>query len=110
MKSKTLMLMTIIMGTVLLTSCGDKITGPLGNNCSGSITTAFSNELNAVTAASTAYANDQTPANCQAYKDAYLDYIEAIRDWEDCAVAGNILGQWQQSLDAAEASANSIQC
>lgn len=109
MKRKSLSFMAVLFGLILITSCGGK-DGVNGNNCANNFTSEFQDDLNEVSSASTAYAMNPTPANCQAFKTAYLDYINALKNWRDCAIAGNVLDQYQQSLDAAEAAVNNISC
>jgi len=68
-------------------------------------------ELNAFSTAATAYGQDPTPANCNAYKAAGLDYVNALEDLKDCAIlSGQNEQQYQQSIDDAKASFQSIVC
>jgi hypothetical protein len=71
---------------------------------------AIQEELNTLSTASTAYYQNPTPANCEAYKKAYVDYIDAIRGWEKCLSNTAERNSWQQSLDEAEQEANDLQC
>lgn len=92
-------------------SCGDD--DPVNNtpeNCSTAFTESFEDDLTAVNTASTNYANDPSSSNCEAFKDAYNNYLDALEDWEECAVFYNQVTQWQQSLDAARTAVNGIAC
>jgi hypothetical protein len=85
----------------LFTFCGKD---GVGNNCSNNFGTQFQSDLNAISAASTAYGNDQSQANCNALKAAYQNYVDNLRDWEECARVGGFTQAWQDALDDAEAS------
>ena len=67
------------------------------------------NEITNLSNASSAYSLNPTTENCKAYKEAYSDYIDALRGYEKCVSAAERAG-WQQSLDEAEADVNNIQC
>ena len=57
-------------------------------------------ELQALVDASTEYGNDpDNKEKCEAYKQAYLNYLSAVREWEDCY---RHIGQHQEFLDAVE--------
>lgn len=71
---------------------------------------AIQDELNNLSAATTAYAQNNTQENCQAYKQAYIDYIDALKGWEHCLVNDLDRADWQQTLNEAEQEANGIQC
>lgn len=81
-----------------------------GKNC-GSLgwALAIQDEANALSTASSAYSQDQSPANCEAYRQAYLDYIHALRDYDNC-VEGGDRASWQQSLNEAEDDLDDLQC
>lgn len=79
-------------------------------NCSNNfnLSSEVINELNAINSAAAAYANDQSNANCQNLKNAYQDYIDALRDLETCARQAGVLQEWNQSLNDAEDSIDTI--
>lgn len=79
-------------------------------NSSASIANAYQAETEALTAATMAFGNDPSTANCNAYKNAYLDWLEAVRSLEDCYNEAGLGTEWQQSIDSAEAAINSIVC
>ena len=96
---------SLLLTGLLFTACGDD-DDPV--NCSNSWTIEYQAELDAITAASTVWANDPSQANCDALKDAYNSYLDALEGWEDCANQVNQLTEWQAAIDAARLSADSI--
>lgn len=79
-------------------------------NCTTQFSESFEDELATVSAASTAYGMDPTSENCEAFKQAYKDYLDALETWEDCANINNQVTQWQQAIDAAQMAADNIVC
>ena len=67
-------------------------------------------QATALTNAATVYGNDPTTANCNAYKNAYQDYIDALKGYEDCATTAGTHAEWQSAIDALQASLDTIQC
>lgn len=84
-------------------SCGKSV------DCDG---TAFVNDINseiqALNSAGQAWATDPTPANCDAYKKAANNYLDAVEDYKDCDELDQV--QYQQVLDQAREAVNSISC
>lgn len=103
---KNLLAGILITGALFAISCKDKDDDPQPCNYA----TELQVEIDAFTNALTAYSNDPSQANCIAYKNALLVYIDALGDYEDCAVLAGQGQEWQASLDAAQTSANAIQC
>ena len=71
---------------------------------------AFEAELNALTTAATAYGNDPTTENCLEYKAAYVAYLDAVRNWEDCYVFHGQREEFLQAVADAEAQIMTLQC
>ena len=69
----------------------------------------LADEAAALSQAASAYASDPTTANCEAYRQALLDYLNEADNVIDCVPQAS-LAQYQQAVDAAKASANSLQC
>lgn len=70
----------------------------------------FQDELEKLTEAAQTYGMDPTTENCEAYRAAYLNYLDEVRDFEECYIA---VGQQQAFLDAvnaAEMAINDLQC
>ncbi len=89
MKKRTILISLLFVG--LLYSCG----GDDAVDCMD--TTALVNQVNTAVDisndAATAYNNDPSDANCNNFKDALDDLIDALESFEDCA---NQTGQGQQ--------------
>lgn len=57
------------------------------------------------------YNNDPSNANCNAFRDAYQDYVDFLRDFTDCAVElGEDQGEWNDSIEALEDILTLIEC
>jgi hypothetical protein len=93
---------------ILSTGCGDDKDTPEG--CATNFAATFQDELEDINTASANFSNDPSTANCEAFKDAYNDYLDALEDWEECANINNQVVEWQQSLDAARAAINDLVC
>lgn len=80
-----------------------------GTNCnSQGFLIEYEDEIQAIGTASNAYAMDQSQENCDALKDAYTAYLNVLDNWEDCANQLNQFDEWEQAIDEAQASVNSI--
>lgn len=88
--------------TLLVTSCSKD--GDGGVPCSAAWGTDLQNELSAVVTAGTAFALDNSEANCNAYKSAYQAYINALKPYGNCAtLTGQSRTDWQKAVSEAEA-------
>ena len=85
----------IVLCFVGLFSCGSKDVTP---GCSSAWTTETQDELDALSKAASAYGSDQSQANCTAYKNAYSNYLKALRSFSNCSL---ILGSSRKALDEA---------
>lgn len=104
---QTLIFLFLGMFFLGLSSCGgDK------NNCAFGVGFALeiNDELNALSEASVRYSNDPSTQNCEAYVDAYADYIDALRSLRGCYVAYGSLDDYNESLDEAERDLDDIDC
>jgi hypothetical protein len=107
MKSKKLFFFfSLILFLGLFSSCGSD-----GVDCGNSVNWAseINAELTAWTNAATAFSTNPTTENCNAYKDAYQDFIDALKPWGDC-LSGQEFTDWQQDLNDAEAGVAAINC
>ncbi len=88
--------------TLLVTGCskdGDGI-----GSCTTAWATDLQGELTAVINAGAAFGTDQSDANCNAYKSAYQDYINALKPYGNCAtLTGQNRTDWQEAVAEAEA-------
>lgn len=76
--------------------------------CSSNFTEDFLDEINNINTAIMAYAADQSEENCNAVKDAYNAYLDALEGWEDCANFYNQLQSWQEAIDTTRESIDTI--
>lgn len=87
----------------IISSCGSSV------DCNEN---AFVNDVNATISAlnnaGSAWATDPTTANCNAYKKAASAYLDAVKDYKDCEEL--IQANYQQALESARATVNSITC
>ena len=108
--------MTTVKYTILLLflfslthySCKKDSVNTCGNNW------VFANEIadeaNALGQAASAYGQDQSTANCQAYVDAYRDYLNAARALENCARLSGQQQEFNQAIDDAEDALDDLMC
>ena len=107
MKSFEKLLVCMLFGIVVFSIGCKKDDDPVGCNYA----TEVQNEVNALTAATDAYVADSTnPVKCQAWKDAYQDYLNALEAHKECAALSGQQAELQSAIDQAQASLNSIQC
>ena len=106
------LLFTLCLFSLLVVSCGDDDdTGNVNCNNINDVTglnNAIVNEIAALSTAGMNYALDMSDANCQAYKDAFEDYIDILKSLEDCANDLGTGSQWQQDLTEAEAAIDNL--
>ena len=105
---KTLLTLTIVL--LSIAACKKKDPLVNNNNCATNYTLVFENELNAVNNAASVYAMDPTVQNCEAYKVAAQEYVDALESWDNCAGITGQRVQWQASVDAARVSVDAIEC
>ena len=100
-------LIFIFCFTLFVTSCSKDGDGVAP--CSTAWGTELQNELTAVINAGTVYALDPSAANCNAYKAAYQDYINALKPYGNCAtLTGQSRADWQKTLSDAEADVSTL--
>lgn len=88
--------------SLLATSCSNDGDGLAP--CSAAWATDLQNELLAVSTAASTYHLDQSDANCNALKNAYQDYINALKPYGNCAtLTGQSRTDWKNAVDEAEA-------
>jgi len=105
MKSKLVYILFAV--ALVASSCGSS-----SSNCESSgFAAEFQEEFNNITDATTELSNDpENAAKCEAFKDAYRDYIDALEGWEDCAVTLEQEDEWRQAIDEARASLDDFEC
>lgn len=106
------LLLILALSMVVFSSCKkDKDDDPI-NNCGNNWSPAveLQDELNALTEAIQVYSLDQSVENCNAYKQAYLAYLDAVRDWEECYIYVGQQQEFLQAVEEAEQEINDIEC
>lgn len=78
-------------------------------NCGASWAASVQDELNAVSAAVTAYSNDPTTPKCQSMVAAYQAYINAVEDLDSCVPTVD-RNEWRQAIEDAKDSISNISC
>ena len=107
MKSFEKLLVCMLFGIVVFNIGCKNDDDPVGCNYA----TEVQNEVNALSTAATEYSNDPTnTAKCQAWKDAYQNYLNALEDNVECATLSGQQAELQSAIDQAQASLNAIQC
>ncbi|TXD83648.1 hypothetical protein ESY86_08790 [Subsaximicrobium wynnwilliamsii] len=80
----------------------------INTNC-GNWSDLFLSQANLYSQASQAYADDPSPANCQNFKSAGLNYIDALEGAIDCVPTANVQG-FNAELDQYRAEVNALDC
>ena len=108
MNSIQKLLACLLFGLVFLTySCNDDDDDPVGCNYA----TETQDELQAVVDATNAFSADPTnPAKCQAYKNAWQNYLNELEDHVDCAALSGQQAELQADIDEAQDAVDAIQC
>jgi len=77
--------------------------------CTANWAAEVQSELTAVSNAAAAYGNNPTHETCVAYKDAYQDYIDALRPFLKCSVLTlQQKADLQDAIDEAEADLSDL--
>ena len=66
-------------------------------------------EATALSNAASAYGQDPTTANCEAYRQAFLDYLDEAEKLDDCVVASE-RAAYRQAIDDTQASLDALTC
>ncbi len=109
---KTFLFLGLMAITLSFAACG-------GNDDDGLISPSFCNDQTygeAVTNAAAGlndaavlYANDQSVANCEAYRTAAQNYLDEVRRFEGCAII-SARQDFRESLREAQESVDMIMC
>jgi len=91
-----------------LSSCGDGDGIPGG--CDNNFAQEFQDELNDISEAASNWATEQTTEACEAYIDAYQDYLNALEDWDECALWYGNQDEWQQAIDDTQDDLDDFEC
>ncbi len=108
---KLVLSLSLFVLLLITTGCGgddDGISGPAF--CTDqAFSQAVSDAVNNLAAAAQNYANDQSTANCEAYKQAARDYLEEVKRFESCATIGQ-RQEFRDALQDAEDNVNMTLC
>jgi hypothetical protein len=103
MNSIQKLLAGIFCGLVFITySCNKNNDDPVGCNWAVEV----QGEIQAFSDAATAYAMNPTTANCNAYINAYQNYLNALEDHIDCATIFGNQAELQAAINEAQAELN----
>ena len=98
--------MVLFTSLFLLTSCDDDSACADNFNFSAEVADEFS----ALNDAAVAYGQDQSPENCNAYKSAATDYLDAMEELKSCAQIAGQGTAYQQAIDSAQAEVDTLMC
>jgi len=105
-----LKLMVWLLGVAsmfFLSSCeGD---GPSGCGDNFNYAVELQAESTALSNAAQAYANDQSTANCEAYRTAVSNYLDAAEDLDNCVLTTQ-RDDYQAAIDAARDNLDALAC
>lgn len=107
-----LLLFLIAIALFTATGCGNNDGD--GNNGPAVCTTVLYSErvpaaLETFTNAVTAYTNDPSTSNCEAYRNAAQGYLDVLREFETCTFLAND-AEYQESVREAQQEVNDIDC
>lgn len=100
----TLMLMVLFIG------CSGNNSNPLGACNEAEWGQQISDELTAVSEASSEYSQDQTLQKCEAYKDALTGYLNALKGISPACIPTASEQDYQESIAEAEQDIEDIDC
>ena len=103
-------LLLILVAAVSLSSC--KSDDDIDNGaCAANFNFALElqAESTALSNAASAYANDPTTANCEAYRSAFTSYLDAAADIDNCVPTAD-RSAYLQSITEAQAEVDALVC
>ncbi len=107
MPSKRYHLAALILLLFFFFSCGDDAP----SDCDGSnFEFELRAEFDAISDAAIAYSSDPSSSNCNALKNAYRAYLDALRPYRNCAFNGTTRQRFDAELDAAEQAIDQFAC
>jgi hypothetical protein len=103
-KALSFLILVSFLGTG---SCKKKDSDP--DACGTNWTTQVQPQLNAVSSAAQVYATTPTTANCNAYKTAYQNYLNALNPFVECASwTAQQKNELQSAIDGAKQQINTL--
>lgn len=98
----------LFISLIGFSSCGDD-KDDIGN-CNTNFSIVLEAELDAITATGTAFGNDPTTENCNAYKTAFNNYLTALESLEGCYRENGLGDEFELSIEEARADINDLDC
>ena len=108
MKKWMFYLAGVILFAGILAACNKDDDDP--DNCAEGWEIAVNTKLQAAIDAGQVWAMSGVKEDCEKYKDALYDYLDAVRDLEDCYVLAGQKQAWEQAIQESEDDINSITC
>jgi tetrahydromethanopterin S-methyltransferase subunit B len=71
-------------------------------------TEEFIDELQDLSSAATNYANDPSTCNCNSYKNAVRDFVDALKSFKGCAEEVGQLAEYNTALSQYESQIDSL--
>ena len=109
MKNWILFLLFGLLTLSTIVACGGKDDDD-PENCAEGWEMTVNDEIEKLVDASTVWANSGTSEDCEKYKQAYRNYIQALRQLEECYIFYGQQQQWREALEEAEEEIDDIQC
>ena len=112
MNSLKFLCVAFLFSSLLISCGGDDDDGSSNVDCNSSLAVnqAISDEVDAISNAVSAFANDPSSSNCDALKAAYNEYIDALKDLLDCAEQAGAGSDFLLALSTAESSIDGLIC
>ena len=105
----TMFALFLLIGGMTTSGCGkDDKDDP--DTCAEGWQNAYLDEYQKFVDAANMYSTDPTTENCQAYKTALLDYIDAYKKLENCFFNLGQIEAFRANVQQAEQEAEMIQC
>ncbi|WP_186756723.1 hypothetical protein [Echinicola salinicaeni] len=92
----------------MISACGSDDDEP---NCSTAWASELQTESDLIVEASQEFGMSPNATTCEAYKDAYQVYINAIKPYGNCnALTGANKQEWEDAVEEAEQAVAAIDC
>ena len=99
-------LIILVMGLLSCTKDDGGVDCAVGFSIAGII----AEEAVDISEATLAYSNDPSEENCKSYVNALNGYINALKDYEDCAAQAGQLAEFQVGIAEAQADLEAYKC
>lgn len=99
----------LLAGTLITAACSKSGSDPNGCGAAFNFAVELQAETNAVTSAASAYGNNPTTENCNAYKAAFEAYLDAAEDIRIC-ISSAEQSAYEGAIAEARADLDALQC